>query len=269
MKRTVFLLGFAVLSLACDDADKKKAELIAKTGGDASAATVDASGVNVVPAPATAETKAAKPPKECPTGNEVAIEDPDLEAELRVKLDKPKDKNPGNLTTADLAKVRSVNLAKKSNLDELDPCVFPKMTNLKHLYLGPGKYRDLKPIAGLTQLESLRASISEVEDLKPLEKLVMLDRLDLGRTHVRDLGPIANLVNLTELSLDDVPATDLTPLSKLKKLEKLSIQNTAVTDVSPLKDLTKLKILDVKGTAISNLDTIQPLTAKGLKIVTK
>ncbi len=179
-------------------------------------------------------------------------------------------KKPGEpLKMSDLANLKSLDLTKKKELDELDGCIFPKMTGLKFLYLGPGKLRDLKPIANLTRLEALRASINEVEDLKPLEKLTQLDVLDLGRTHVRDITSLAGLVNLTELQLDNTQVSDLKPLEKLKKLKILSIKNTTVTDVSPLKGMTDLKTLNVEGCAISNLDTIQPLIGRGLRVVTK
>lgn len=252
---------------ACDDQEKKKSELIAKASGSASA-TPAAVSAAVSAAAASAAALPAKPPKECGTGPEVAIDDPDVEAEIRLKLKKPKEGNP-TLTTKDLANVTSLNLTKKASLEELDPCIFPKLVGLRFLYLPKGSYRDLKPIANLTKLEALRASISEVEDLKPLEKLVMLDQLDIGRTHVRDISVIGNLVNLTELALDDTQVSDLTPLAKLTKLETLSIKNTLVQDVSPLKDLKKLKTINVQGTALNNLNVLDPLKARGLKIQTK
>ena len=234
------LVGVVVLT-ACDE-DKKKAEILAKTASTDAGTT----GAATVATPTPSASASAEAPKKdvlCPTGPELTLTDKDLEAELRLKLGKPKDP----LKMSDLANVRSLNLTKKQSLDELDPCIIPKLTGLKHLYLGPGKLRDLKPIANLVGLESLRSSINEVEDLKPLEKLVLLDRLDLGRTHVRDIGPLA----------------------KAKKLEKVSIKHTNVIDVSPLKGLDKLKFLYVEGCAIGNLDTLQPLVGRGLRVVTK
>ncbi|HSO31096.1 MAG TPA: leucine-rich repeat domain-containing protein [Labilithrix sp.] len=259
----VGLVG-VVLVAGCDE-DKKKAEILAKTAStDAGLPGPTMSAA--VAAPSASAT--VEPPKKevlCPPGPDLEVADKDLEAELRLKLARPKDP----LRMSDLATVKSLNLTKKQSLDELDPCIIPKLTGLHHLYLGPGKLRDLKPIANLTSLESLRASINEVEDLKPLEKLVLLDRVDLGRSHVRDLAPIATLVNLTELQLDDTQVSDLAPLAKMKKLEKLSIKHTNVIDVSPLKGLDKLKFLYVEGCAIGNLDTIQPLVSRGLRVVTK
>ncbi len=266
MKRVAGSLVLVLpLLFACDDQEKKKAELLAKTGSSASAS---APLPTIAPAASSAPAP-AKPPKDCGTGPEIALDDPDLEAEIRLKLRKPKETSPAALTAKDLAAVTSLNVTKKASLDELDPCLFPKLVGLRFLYLPKGTYRDLSPIANLTKLEALRASISEVEDLKPLEKLVMLDQLDLGRTHVRDISVLGNLVNLTELALDDTQVSDLTPLAKLTKLEVLSIKNTLVQDVSALKDLKKLKTLNVQGTALTNLNLLDPLRARGLKIQTK
>lgn len=265
------IASFTALSslLAGCDEDKKKEDLLAKAGASASAtpAAPDAAMMAAASATPSASATAPAPKKDvvCQTGPDLTLTDPDIEAQVRLKLAKPKDP----LKMSDLANVKSLDLTKKKDLDDLDPCIFPKMTGLKHLYLGPGKLNDLKPISNLIRLESLRASINEVEDLKPLEKMAMLDVLDLGRTHVRDIGSLSALTNLTELQLDNTQVSDLKPLEKLKKLRILSIKNTTVTDVSPLKGMNDLKTLNVEGCAISNLDTIQPLIAKGLRIVTK
>lgn len=263
MKRAAMLLLALPLLSACDE-DKPKAEPAPSAASSAAEAPAPSAALEVAAAPAAV----VKPPKECGTGPEVLIDDPDFEAEVRLKLRKPKDKHPGPLTAKDLAAVTSLNLTKKASLDELDPCLFPKLTGLKFLYLPKGTYRDLTPIQNLTKLEALRASISEVEDLSPLEKLVNLDQLDLGRTHVRDISSLGKLVNLTELALDDTHVSDLSPLATVTKLEVLSIKNTRVTDVRPLQGMKKLRTLNVAGTAVNNLNALEPLRARGLRLQT-
>lgn len=252
---------------ACEDKKTQEQELLNKVGIEAGAPAASVTGVNVIPpvASSAASTTAKAPPKDCGTGDP-SIDDPDLDAELRLKLNKPQ----GTITSADLATVKSVNLTKKQSLSALDPCVFPKLTNLKFLYLPKGDYYDLTPIANLVHIEGLRIAHSQVADLKQLAKLTVLDQLDLGVTPVRDLTPLGdNNVNITELSLDDTQVTDLGPLAKLTKLEKLSIKNTTVQDVSPLAKLTHLKRLDVAGCALNNVDTLSPLRAHGMLLITK
>jgi internalin A len=261
---------FPAVVMGCEDSDKKKQDLIAKTGGSGAPSSstviqVPSALLSAIAASASAQ-KQTKPPKECPPGNEITIDNKEVEGEVRAKAKKPE----GPLTPADLEKVTSIRINQgKTPLEEIDPCVFPKFTALKFLYLPKGSYRDLTPIANLTRLEGLFIPDSEVEDLKPLEKLLKLDQLGLTRTHVRDITVLGNLTSLTELTLDDTQVSDIAVLAKLTKLEKLSLKNTLVKDVSPLKDMKKLKQLNVAGTSISNLDTLEPLKrANNLKILT-
>src|SRR5581483_6199027 len=140
-----------------------------------------------------------------------------MEADVRLKLGNGKEPKKGDVTKAELANVKSLNLTKDGNkVDDLDPCVMPKFTGLKDLFIGSGELEDLTPIQGLTQLWSLRASGTQVKDLKPVGRLVQLDRLDMSRTPVSDLEPLKTLTVLTELQLDDTQVEDLTPLSSLK-----------------------------------------------------
>lgn len=258
----VGLLAFGLAAaVGCDEPKKEPAPQNA-TAAPASSAPVASAAASEAKAPEAAPKKKERGP--CPTGPEVVSDDAVLMDELRLKLQKKPD---AKVMMSDLGSVRSLNLTKAKQLDELDPCLIPKLTSLHHLYLGPGELSDLSPIAGLVQLESLRASINHVADLKPLEKLTKLDRLDLGRTRVRDLSPVGKLVNLTELQLDDTSVDDIGPLAACTKLEKLSIKRTTVRDVSPLKGHKKLKYLYVEGSAVQNLDALQPLVARGLKVV--
>jgi internalin A len=194
----------------------------------------------------------------CPKPPKVAFNDPALEAEVRRKSGKAE----GELTAADLKKVRSIDIS-RATVDSLDPCPFPFLTNVKHLYLGGGNLSDLAPLAKLTQLEGLRASMNQVAVLAPIAGLRKLDQLDLGRTQVKDLTPLKGLTNLTELMLDDTPVDDLTPIAGLTKLQRLSIKRTRVTDVSPLKNMKKLVFLYTGGSPVENAATIR---RPGLKI---
>jgi internalin A len=208
-------------------------------------------------------TATRKKPEDCPKSGAVEFESSAFEAEVRKKIGK----ESGEISRADLGKLRALNVS-SVKLEQLDPCVFPHMRNLKELYLGPGEYDDLSPLAGLTHLESLRASISQVKDIAPLAEMVQLDRLDLGRTRVADLTPLANMKGLTELQLDDTQVEDLTPLAKLGKLERLSIQRTKVKDVSALKGLKALEFLYIAGTPLDEDPMlVAPVRANGVKII--
>jgi internalin A len=188
--------------------------------------------------------------------------DEKLEAAVRFKLQKPE----GDIKVSELSKLRSLNLS-QGKTDALDHCLFPHLGNLRELFLGPGKVRDLSLLEGLPKLESLRASLNQVEDIGPLAKLTKMDRLDLGHTKVKDLKPLAEMTSLTELQLDDTPVEDLTPLSGLTKLERLSIQRTRVKDLSPLAKLENLKFLYIAGAPVDNPFQLAPLQRNGLKVI--
>jgi internalin A len=261
--RETTLVALSVLSflVACDE--KKPEPDKAKPAATPSA---------VIPAPPAAsevaheeEAPVKKEPKVCKPGSVVDFDgNAALEAQVRLKTAKEK----GDVTVADLAKVKSINLS-QSKVDELDPCIFPHFKNMKELFLGPGKVEDLSPIAGLKNLEALRASLNRVSDLKPLSELSKMDRLDLGHTRVMDITPLANLTELSDLQLDDTAVSDLKALSECKKLERLSIQRTNVKDLAPLRGLDKLKFVYTSGAPIQDKFALAPLVTKGLKVISE
>jgi internalin A len=255
--------GLAALALlatvaGCDD----KKEEASRPAPSAAAVPAPEPVKEVAP---VEEAPTKKEPRVCPPGMKVAdfAGNAPLEAEVRRKLQK----ETGDITVAELGKVRSLNLS-QVRVDELDACIFPYFKGAKEIFLGAGKLDDLRPLAGLTKLESLRASLNKVEDLKPLTNLVKMDRLDLGGTQVKDLTPLAGLTAMTELALDGTPVTDVAPLASCTKLERLSLKRTGVKNLAPLRTLTSLKSLDITDTPVDDKFVLQPLVGpKGLKIV--
>jgi internalin A len=240
----------AALGLGCEDSAPAKTE--------ASPAPAAAPAPVAAPQPAPEVAKeppklADKPPEKkvvvCPPAPALAFQDPALEKEVRRKAGKTE----GELTLADVRKVRSVDLTRSgAEIESLDPCVLPQLTNLRHLYVGRGSITDLTPIKGLTKLEGLRLSMNPIADISALAGMLSMDRLDLGRTQVRDLSPLKKMSKLTELMLDDTPVDNLTPLAGLSSLERLSIKRTRVSDLSPLGTLRKLKFLYVGGSPVES-----------------
>ncbi len=244
-----------VFSFGCDD-EKKPVPAKAVASVAASLPPV-ASAPPLKEEPKRAE-RPKKNPADCPKAASVTFPNADLEAAVRLKLQK----KDGNVTLADLLKLKSLNIS-QSKLDELDVCLFPHMKELRELFIGPGTVEDLSGIANLTKLESLRLSLNPIRDLAPLSGMTKLDRLDLAHTEVRDLTPLKPLANLTELLLDDTPVDDVTPLASLEKLTILVLKNTRVKDVKPLKALKALKTLDLRGAPV---DDSTVLARPGLRI---
>jgi internalin A len=259
----VLSLG-SVLSLGCDQASSSAPAPSVTASASAPPATPP-------PAPVASTPPAPKFVKRVATDCKPHVvdfgDDAVLEHEVRRKLGK----DNGAITPADLATIKSINLASIAGqqLHQIDPCIFPMFTSLKDLFLGPGDYDDLTPIQKLTTIETLRASLSMVKDLHAIEGLKRMDRLDLSHTLIGDdnMKSIGNLVNVTELMLDEDSVADLTPLANLKKLEKLSIKKTEVKNLTPLAGLKTLKILYIADTPVTDITPVQPLVAHGTKLV--
>lgn len=254
-------LSLGLVAFGCEETPKPSAA--------PTAAATPTPAPSPTPAPAPAETAAAAPKKpkktlaDCAKGGAVDFGDAGIEAQVRLKLQKAE----GAISAADLKRLKSLNLS-QVKLDQLDPCVFTPMTALKELFLGPGDYDDLSPIAGAVGLESLRASMNQVSDLSPIAKMTKLDRLDLGKTKVKDLTPIAGLKNITELQLDGTEVEDISPLEKLTLLETLSLKNTKVKDAGVLKGMKKLKFLYIAGSPLdADPMSVGAARANGAKII--
>jgi len=252
----LFLLAVtAVIGFGCDEEKKP-----APSKAVASVALPPAPSVPSSP-PKEEPKRAPRPkknPADCPKVTTVTFPNADFEGAVRLKVQK----KDGNLTLADLLKLRSLNIS-QSKLNELDVCLFPHMKELRELFIGPGDVDDLSGIASLTKLESLRLSLNPIRDLQPLSGMTKLDRLDLAHTEVRDLTPLKTLTSLTELLLDDTPVEDVTPLASLEKLTVLVLKNTRVKDVKSLKALKALKTLDLRGAPV---DDSTMLARPGLRI---
>jgi internalin A len=257
MMRTVASAVLVLLALAaCDDPKKT-----APAAPSASTAAPVAAPVSSASATA-AETPKKKEPVKCEASPAtVTFTMPGLEAEIRKKLAKP----DGPITPAEIAKVKSVNLAGVPT-SELDPCVFPMLKGVKDLFLGKGELTDLSPVASLTQLATFFATGNEVSDTSPLAKMTKMDRLDLSKTKIKDISVVASMPELTELSLDDTEVTDLTPVAKCTKLEKLSANHTKIKDVHALVGLKKLRNLWMEGAPVEDTKALAPLVSNGLKV---
>jgi internalin A len=259
MKRVWAVSALALLAFGCEE-NKFAAMLEASTGPSATApvASLVASSAPTPPAPKKKEWKCG-----AAIGIVDFAGDEALEKEVRLKLKKP----DGVIAPSELSNpttgIKSINLTKYGPVNELNPCVMPKFTQIHDLFIGAGELEDLSPIADLTTMLSLRATDNKVKNLDPLKKLVHMDRLDLSHTQVADLTVLAQMTELTELEIDATNVVDLKPLEKLTKLTKVTLANTAVKDISPLRNARDLHILDISGTPITDTSM---LSGKNLKI---
>lgn len=255
------VLSTATLALGCDDPKDASAKKEAPVASPAPAPAAPAP-VPEPPAPAP------KPPKVWPQfadckGKTFSLSSPELEGAIRVKAQKPE----GEITVADLKRLRSLNLSKVPP-ESFDICVLSFTTGLKELAIGAEQIGDLSAVVGLAQLESLSIGKSDISDLAPLAKLRRLDRLTINDAKVTDLSPIAPLKALTEINLDGNPVSDISVLSGMKKLEKVSLARTQVASAEPFRELKELKTLYVKGSPLGDdIAATGYLVRNGTKVI--
>ncbi len=161
-------------------------------------------------------------------------------------------------------------------------------TQLRSLSIsGNEQINDLRPLAGLTQLEELHISVRKIGDLSPHVDLTRCKVLGLDgwfnneRNQFSDLHLLANLTQLSTLYvingrfsdlsflrgltqlrglwLDGEEISDLTPLKGLTQLTFLDLANNKIRDVSPLAGLSNLEYLYLKGNPIQNVSVLANL----------
>lgn len=93
--------------------------------------------------------------------------------------------------------------------------------------------------------DSVRADGTRVSDLRPIAGLLSLKSLRLACTLVSELRPIAELSYLRVLDVQRTNVVNLTPLAGLPALQSLTIFNTAIRDLRPLERIASLKTLHV------------------------
>ena len=164
-----------------------------------------------------------------PKTSKVVPNNPKAKAAIERAIRKEAGKPTGELTQADLEKVKRFSLAGG--------------------FYGSSRYNitDLTPLAGLTKLEKLSLPQNQITDLTPLAGMTELKTLYLVQNQITDLTPLAGLTKLEMLYLHTNPITDLTPLAGLTKLEGLGLQWNQVTDLTPLAGLTGLKRLFLRN----------------------
>src|ERR1700754_3599521 len=143
IRSSLLALGTVFLLAACEDPPKPEA----KTEPSAAAASAKptpsvAPEAPPVPAP-VAPLQPQKKLSECGKGPNAEFDQPGLEEEVRKKLQKP----DGAITIADLGKVHSLNLSQSKRTARLDTCTLAHLPNVKDLFLAPGEYDDLSPLA--------------------------------------------------------------------------------------------------------------------------
>jgi len=148
----------------------------------------------------------------------VNFPDPNLEATIRLEINKP----TGKILASDLVGITELyaSMKKISNITGLEYC-----TALTDLSLHSNSISDISPLRGLIKLTFLRLYNNEITDISPLSELTALTELDLEDNSITNISPLSGLYKLTELYLEDNSISDISPLSGLTGLTELYLNN--------------------------------------------
>jgi len=121
----------------------------------------------------------------------------------------------------------------RGDIDHLDDLL--KMKNLRRVFLVYQDIRDLTPLAGLGEI----------------------DTIDLRHNPVEDLSPLAGAEALASLFLFDTRVSDLSVLHGCPRLANLDIGYTLVSSAAALDGLDALQVLAARRAPLQSLDRIE------------
>ena len=89
-------------------------------------------------------------------------------------------------------------------------------------------------------------------DISPLAGLTNLTTLKLRNNYIMDVDALATLTKLTTLQLSNNQITDVSPLAALTALQRLILADNQITDLWPLVGLYNLVTLEIGGNPASD-----------------
>jgi internalin A len=160
------------------------------------------------------------------------IEDPVLESAVRDVLQK----YSGELTKADLGKLKTIYITRKGN-----------------------KVKSLKGLEYATNLFSLYLADNHISDVSPIANLPKLTKINLGTNQIKDIRSLGALPSLLDLSIDHNQLTDISVLKNSPKLGSLSINHNQISDISSLAGLNQMYFLNINENLIDNISSVSKM----------
>ena len=184
----------------------------------------------------------------------ISIPDPNLESEVRKKLDVP---SGVAITRLDMLKLKVAHFidGQITDLTGLEHAI-----NLQELVLHNQQIIDITPLRRLSKLNYLHLAGNPINNIAPIAGLTNLSILSLKRSQISDITSLAGLTNLKRLFLNENKISDIKPLARLTELSILSVQVNQISDIKPLAGLTKLVFLSIGANQISDITSLAGLT---------
>lgn len=185
----------------------------------------------------------------------VKIPDPNLESAIQEALNIP-DGTP--VTQQEMLRLKRLSAwdSEITDLTGLEHATF-----LIDLGLCGNQIHNLRPLAGLVQLEALALCGNQISDIVPLANLTNLKELDLGGNDIiTDITALVNLTQLKRINLGDNAVANITPLANLTRLTHLGLDNNRIVDFSPLASLFNLETLRIRRNLGTDFTSLQGLS---------
>ena len=142
-------------------------------------------------------------------------------------------------------------------LPEGTPITRRKMLQLEHLSAWNRGIIDLTGLEHATYLRIASLVRNQIQDIRPLAGLIQLETVALEHNPVSDISPLVNLTNLKSLRLaGNQRISDISWLANFTQLEELTLVNLAISDIRPLATLTNLTYLNI---AVNDIIDYSPL----------
>lgn len=186
--------------------------------------------------------------------------DRNLEAAVRQQVFSKRDTDKP-LTAADVATVAVVqgNFRGITNLAGLEHC-----KALASLELAGNRISDVKPLAGLRQLQYVHLASNRIADVTSLGTLPSLQYIQLESNQVVDAAPLASCTNLASIYLSRNKLKTIAPLTQLPRVVTFYADGNGLKTVAGLEQLKWLTTVSLANNQISDVKPLAGLRAPSL-----
>lgn len=125
------------------------------------------------------------------------------------------------------------------------------LTDLQTLYFSNNNLNELRELKMFSNLENLYLNSNRFDSIDYFPPMNSLKILSFSNNNIKNISPLKNAPNLSSLDLSDNKLLDFTSLPALKKVESLSLNYNTINDYSPLLRLPKLIELNLSGAMVS------------------
>ncbi|WEV65830.1 leucine-rich repeat domain-containing protein [Bifidobacterium sp. ESL0764] len=149
-----------------------------------------------------------------------------------------------------------------SNLSSLVPSP-GSLPQIEELYLDDNQIQDLRPLASLTTMKTLKLKRNNISDITPLTTMTDIWALYLDNNQISNISSIthAHYQWIDQLGLSSNKISDISALRDGTSITQLWLHSNQISDVSPLAGLTELKTLYIGTNHIYDISSLKNLTS--------